>query len=114
MEVIEIYWKNVIEYYNKSDLCNFKIESVNNGLNLVKECWHIKFKDIHNPVGFYEFLFNPIYKVFEVFINANLNDDIINIAIGAKVIEDGIIDEFEVQQPKQILKYLSTHSGAIK
>jgi hypothetical protein len=57
----------VVKYYNESDICNFKIEYVNNGLGLVEEYWTIKFKDIHNPVGFYEFLFNPVYKTFEVF-----------------------------------------------
>ena len=73
--------KEVVDYYNgKQD--EWKI------LKIIDVNYKIIFRDSIYPTGFYEWLFNPKYKVFEVFVKDNVQIGLFR------------------KQPKEIIKYL--------
>jgi hypothetical protein len=86
--------KEVIEYYNNGQ-SEWEIIVINSSYDIM-----IKLKDDEKRyvvnIGFYEWLFNPIYKVFEVF---NICEcDMINLYDGLNTIL--------LKNPDKILLYL--------
>jgi hypothetical protein len=101
--------KKVVNYYNNAmgfdywKVCSINIKT---GIITLERVVYedepfVRSRNVQalKTIGFYEWLFNPIYKVFEVF-NICWIDDMDNIAI---------VDPFEsskLKQPQEILEYL--------
>ncbi len=90
--------KKVIEYYNKNQ-DEFHIISYNKKIKVFK----ILYFGHEYKIDSYEFIFNPKYKVFEVF---GINDMKTVLAFRKKGAWN-----LTARQPKEIIKYLSDNKG---
>jgi hypothetical protein len=99
--------KEVIEYYNNGQ-DEYNIESIfqrnNRGTNDISENDPYYVSINCNQKGFYEWLFNPRYKVFEVF------------KLGRADMEENIFEvswvyNYTTKQPQEILDYLKNQIG---
>ena len=110
----------VIEYYNKGQDV-IKIKSLDE-----HEVYHqiLKSDKIpkghkmlldHNSISFYEWIFNPKYKVFEVFLIDRMKIKKM-LKHNLEIINEGKLSwSFDVfMQPKEILKYLEEQTKWIK
>ena len=86
--------KDIIKYYNKGQ-GEYKITGINDDNYVIFRIEKPKVENYFRAIGFYEWLVNPKYKVFEVFA----------------VYKDYLFWEDEVgmqyvREPKEIIEYL--------